>query len=128
MTVNIYCLLDPRSNKPFYVGCTNGKLSTRLSAHITEIKTYTGNRRSKKQEYIAEMIEQGIRPTILLLCLSDLEVADHCEEFYYLAFKRAGFELLQLPSSFFYSRKIKQESANYQSFINNCTNVAKINA
>jgi len=112
--ISIYCLIDPRTGKPFYVGCTGGTIKNRLSAHITEIKTYHGYNLSDKQKLIASIIEAGLRPEAILLCNTTIEKADWVERFYYKAFVNLGFTMLQLSTSFFYSRKIKTESINIE--------------
>lgn len=58
-TTYIYELVDPRDNKPFYVGKTIN-LKRRLYSHIHESKTKISN----KDKFISNMIKDGFKPII----------------------------------------------------------------
>lgn len=65
--INIYCLIDPRNNKPFYVGATKHKVNIRLSGHINEAKSYLPKHWSDKQKLINELLSEGKKPRTRLL-------------------------------------------------------------
>lgn len=103
--INLYCLVDPRTSKPFYVGITVCRLNSRLSGHIAEIKAYQGRHRSEKQEFLREMVESGVRPTIQLLRQVSLNETDFYEFFFYEMFIKQGYKMYQWPPSQDYKRK-----------------------
>ncbi len=65
--VSIYALLDPRHSPPSvrYVGCTRGSVDTRLSMHISE--AVRGDTDRPKDEWVRELIREGLEPTYQLL-------------------------------------------------------------
>lgn len=98
--VSIYCLIDPRTDKPFYVGCTKVKLSDRLSQHMHEarnnfiinangfcIDNYPErtfkNVNIRKCLVILEILLHGKKPIIKLLKSCHFDKSDHYEKFYY---------------------------------------------
>lgn len=109
MMIKIYCLADPRNDKPFYVGATNGKLSVRLSSHITTAFDYVmhppfmnNTISAKKHRLIFDIITNGFRPLIIELQTIDRLQANHFEEFYYRMFMGRGFEMYQVEHGFKY--------------------------
>lgn len=100
--VRIYCLVDPRNNKPFYIGATISKLSIRLSQHIREAKQYvkhppfiSNTIGGNKHRLIVEIVNNNHKLNINEVMFTEKCNADHYERFFYLMFKAQGFELLQ---------------------------------
>jgi hypothetical protein len=63
-TFRVYCLIDPRDSKPFYVGLTVVDEKKRLSQHICNAKN---NGSISSGPRIKEMLKFGHRPTIKTL-------------------------------------------------------------
>ncbi len=59
-SVNIYVLIDPRTNEIRYVGKTSQPLSGRLSSHRFDAKNSTSHR----ARWIAKLIRLGYNPLI----------------------------------------------------------------
>lgn len=114
--INIYCLYDPRTRKPFYVGATRSTISIRLSGHINEVKTYLPKFWSAKQKFMHQMIQEGVRPKARLLLVATLHSVDHYEQFFHTMLILQGYELLQLTSAFHYKRKFLSERLRHQSY------------
>lgn len=117
--INIYCLVDPRNNTPFYVGSTKRKLSLRLSGHISDSKGVFGLRPYKdnvlyvgyqKKLYIQSIINGGNKPQIVLLCSVAPHLTDLFEKYFYSYFKSQNIDLLQVSNRFNYQ---KQKIENY---------------
>lgn len=100
--INIYCLIDPRNNKPFYVGATIQPIETRLSGHISEIGTYSQKYRSDKMVCIAQLMNIGKRPKVRLLLSTSIYAVDFYEYFFYLMFIHQGYDLYQDNNRFYY--------------------------
>lgn len=96
--IKIYCLIDPRNNKPFYVGATKCRLYNRLSNHINECKTLLPEYWSSKHRLINEIKESGNRPVIHLIYECPKYATDHYERFFFNMLKGQGFDLLQNPT------------------------------
>lgn len=103
--INVYCLIDPRDRKPFYVGVTVSKINIRLAGHISEIKTYPPCNYSTKMAFIADIINSGKKPQTRLLITASIHDVDHYEYFFYKMFTHQGFNLIQKPTAFSYSKK-----------------------
>lgn len=109
--VSIYCLVDPRNNRPFYVGATRSKLNNRLSGHLVTAKDSIKYHNPYSQDktalnkgilFLEIMRKTGKKPRIVeLLRVQSIE-ADHYEKFFYLMFKNQGFILFQQSSAFGY--------------------------
>jgi hypothetical protein len=110
-SINIYCLIDPRNNKPFYVGATESNIKHRLSNHISEVKTYSKDYWSDKIKLIKEIMQDNKRPVVMLLCVCDISSVDHYEAFYYNLFISQGYELLQRAQGLSYAKKRKTDLA-----------------
>lgn len=102
-SINIYCLVDPRNNLPFYVGATKQSINIRLSGHINEVKTYLPNFWSVKQKFMHQLLSEGKRPKTRLLLKVDIYEVDFYEKFFYDVFIKQGFTLLQLSHRFYYT-------------------------
>lgn len=66
MTYKIYKLINPATNRIFYVGCTTKDLSVRYGGHISS---------SKKSDYplyvyMRHLIRKNIKPQIKLICIT----------------------------------------------------------
>jgi hypothetical protein len=111
--IKVYCLINPLTGNPFYVGATKGRLSTRLSQHIGEamgVNTYYIRSISDdKKDLIRIAMYYQERPTAKLLYSSDsLFDAGYYEEFFYNLFTLQGYTLLQ------------KKPSGYAQYINNC--------
>lgn len=104
---NIYCLVDPRTDKPFYVGATISPLNKRLCGHISESKITHHHTTSKKILFMRGILSTGQRPRIELLQIVDTCVIDEYEIFFYNMFLAQGFELFQFSHTFNHQNKIK---------------------
>lgn len=107
--VNIYCLIDPRTSNPFYVGATSNSLPSRLSAHILEAKQWSSLREvfqhgpsRQKQLTIILLLYIKQKPQIVKLAHVHAKEADHYEKFFYEMFIHQGFELHQKATAFHY--------------------------
>lgn len=102
----LYCLVDPRNNKPFYVGVTKCKLPTRLCQHVKEVE-YGCFRLTGKQQLMNDIKLSGKKVRIRLIFATDLPSVDFYENFFYDMFISQGFTLFQRKSSFNYAQKEK---------------------
>lgn len=107
--VNIYCLIDPRTGSPFYVGATRKKISIRLSEHKTAYASGKGVL-AKKYNFIRAMIKEGFTPEVKLLRIVEHEKSDHYEYFYIRKFLRKGFDLIQIYDRCQYQHIVTVES------------------
>jgi hypothetical protein len=112
--MQIYCLVNPITNQPFYVGATKVILKNRLSAHIHEALTFRLNKyvpqiSQNKHAIIKELTESNLKPKIDLLFISPLPAVEYYEAFFYDMLKKQGFTLFNSPSHFNYLKynKIK---------------------
>jgi hypothetical protein len=92
MKVNIYELIDPRSNLPRYIGRTAGNIKTRLSNHLTEAKVNTSN--SHRINWINELLKLNLKPIVNLIAVVDTEEWDVWEIFYIQLYKDLGYSLV----------------------------------
>jgi hypothetical protein len=111
--IYIYCLFNPLSGHPFYVGATCYKLNIRLANHISECKVYGPDRWSRKMSFINKLLSDGIKPKIRLIYISDIDTVDHYERFFHGMFVYQGYTLLQKPTAFSY--KNTQRNGRYVS-------------
>lgn len=108
--IRIYCLVDPRNDKPFYVGATNGPLNKRLSGHIKAAKDYRLSPwlqmyppiSSKKAALIMDILASNTKPSIRELIIIPKIATNDYEKFFYEMFETQGFKMLQLKSAFYY--------------------------
>lgn len=99
--INIYCLINPINNKPFYVGATKGRLSYRLYCHVKESANPLYNH-TMKAIVINEIIDRGYKVKIDLLLSCHLTASDFYEKFFYDMLLMQGYSLVNYPSQFFY--------------------------
>ncbi len=120
--IQIYCLVDPRNNKPFYVGATKVLLKNRLSAHIHEAINFRTNKYAihytsyKKHFLIKELVEANLKPRIDLLYLTPLLAVEHYERFFHNMLVAQGFELFNWTHQFNY---LKYTKVDYYQFDKN---------
>lgn len=110
--MQIYCLVDPRNNCPFYVGATKVLLTTRLSGHINEAMHFIPNKfvlqySHKKHYLIKELIDSDLRPRIDLLYISPLFAVEYYESFFHDMLKMQGFKLFNSTGHFNYLKYTK---------------------
>lgn len=68
-TTLIYALIDPRTGVTRYVGKTLNSLQRRLTGHVSEArsKRRCGKRLCYKDNWILQLVDNGLRPEIVLL-------------------------------------------------------------
>lgn len=100
---SIYCLIDPRDNKPFYIGATSYSLKARLSQHISSVDRKRSKRFSlsnDRKEKIKDILKCGHRIIIKLIRTATLANVNRLEFFYYKKYTKLGFNLLQSDRHF----------------------------
>jgi hypothetical protein len=105
--IQIYCLFDPTTGHPFYVGATSYRLNIRLANHINERNVYSRRAWSRKMLFIDGLMCAGNRPKIRLLYLANIDTVDHYEEFFHRLFVGQGFTMLQKPHAFSYKSTLR---------------------
>lgn len=116
--IKVYCLVDPRNNKPFYVGATKILLKNRLSNHIHEARVFMVNKYSpqyscNKHFLIQELVAYGLRPRIDLLYISPLLAVEHYEAFFHNVLVGQGFNIHNSTSQFNYLKYTKVSYYNF---------------
>lgn len=123
MTITIYCLFDPRTNIPFYVGATKD-IKLRLYQHIRYTKTHRVKAERfreggqhvlkyfphfRKTLTMCDILDSGHKPGLCVLYITVGEKnAAYYEEFYYKALKSQGFDIQQEHNKFYHSNKSGQ--------------------
>ena len=104
--IKIYCLVDPITHKPFYVGATRRSLKDRLYSHIVGRfdPSYIKSLSSRRNKLIREIIEAGQTPLIYCLIIVPSDICDLFEREYYNLFLSQGIELLQHKHRFTYQQ------------------------
>lgn len=115
--IQIYCLVDPRNNKPFYVGATKVLLKERLSGHISDTTSYSfvlkncpDKHHGKKHDIILDILECSSKPRIDLIYCCDIHSAEFYEQFFFHMLLAQGFQIVN------YQRKIRYDK--YKAKIN----------
>lgn len=97
--IYIYCLVDPRNHKPFYVGATSD-LKSRMAAHR---KSTPGNRinenciTNRRAKKIVSILNSGHEIQVVVLKICVPRRAAKWEVYYYSLFADRGEKLIQLP-------------------------------
>jgi len=86
--MKIYGLVCPTSKQIRYIGVTRYSLDRRLKEHLRENKSKT-----HKQKWIKSLLNKGLKPDIVLMCLTDKSNWIETEKFYIKLFKTNGFKL-----------------------------------
>lgn len=117
----IYCLINPFTSIPFYVGATRQTLHTRLLSHISQVFSLNYNLKFgdsviyKRGLLIKDIISRGKDPIISLLTMADAEQVDILERFHYQQFVEKGIDLIQSPYRFSYEdHYCRKEGKGYQ--------------
>ena len=102
--VKIYCLLDPFSGLPFYVGATRNKLEFRLNSHVAGRKViqYVPGKTTDRHNLIKSIVERGEMPLISCLLVVPTSLTDIFEHYCYLFLTSQGIDLLQSNCRFTY--------------------------
>lgn len=104
----IYCLIDPRTNNPFYVGATSVGEKKRLSIHINDDFGYCKTGYGKERyRFIQEIISAGYKPLISVLTQVTFSEVDKSESFFYHKLIKEGHTLIQ-SNSFHYQKNVKR--------------------
>ena len=104
--IKIYCLINPLTGIPFYVGATRRTLHARFVSHVgaSNVKTYSITKSSTRANLIKSLMSQGLKPHISCLMIVSPDVADYCESHFYNYFISQGIDLLQSPHRFTYQQ------------------------
>jgi hypothetical protein len=121
MKITIYCLINPLTNEPFYVGATVNPLQVRLSEHLFS-STCHGGFQQQRHDMMARIMKKKMRPVIFPLVVTTEKRVDYYEEYYYKRYTRMGFKLLQRNDKFSYSKDkkktIDRHNKMYETFYN----------
>lgn len=88
----VYALSDPRTNVPFYIGCTKQRLSNRLIAHRGD--AVTNKRHTAKSAKIRELDAIGLKPLIEPMETVDVGDWQEAERFWVEYLRFFGVKLL----------------------------------
>ena len=118
--VNIYCLIDPRNEKPFYVGATRLLPTLRLSCHLSSAKRYAKKLSrdksetisGKKHELIHQIVSANLLPIIKVLEIANEDIAGAAESKHYFKLIQSGYDLLQAPKQLVYTKTILSRNKN----------------
>lgn len=108
MLGKLYCLVDPRTGQPFYVGTTYRKLRERLAQHIAVARNLLPHQDGiieRRGRFINDMVAHGIKPEIKLLFVSHIDNINRIEGETYRLFCDLGYNLLQSDCRFFTNNK-----------------------
>lgn len=90
--VRIYGLFDPQSMECRYIGKTNGGLSTRLRAHISDVKR--GRTYIPRHRWIADLLLSGREPIIQQIDSVSPDRWEAAEQFWIAHYRNQGCKLL----------------------------------
>jgi hypothetical protein len=94
-TIKIYGIFDSREPEHIrYIGKTKFTLIKRLGQHISSSLKY--KRSGRKQDWIKQLIQEGIRPEIKLLCITTNEYWEDIERILIKQYKEDGHDLLNI--------------------------------
>lgn len=85
----IYCLRDPITNLPRYIGKANDPFK-RMKGHLRDAKY----RRSHREKWIAALLDKGLRPMLEVLDEVPNELWETYERDYVAGFRMLGFPLV----------------------------------
>ena len=90
MKTKIYVLCEPRKGEIRYVGKTIGKLTRRLSSHLSEARSGVKNHRCN---WIRSLLKRGVLPTIQMV--GEVEGDGNQEEIAWIVYGQiAGWKLV----------------------------------
>ena len=90
--VKIYALINPITDKVFYIGKTNRTLCRRLSEHLNFSKKENGY----KNNTIKKILKEGKKPIIKLIEEVDLDNWAEREKFYINDYRDKGYNLCNI--------------------------------
>lgn len=110
----IYTLIDPRTDRPFYVGATVQNLKNRLSGHISDKRILNEKTIFAKKHFLIQAIlKEGKRPIIQL----EKEVLENelnrAERQVYEDLIKKGENLLQDKNCFHYTSNNEKEAETF---------------
>lgn len=96
ITYSIYGLVDPRTNKVFYIGETT-QLLKRYRSHLLDVKN-GAKQNGIKKKYFAELKELGVKPFLKVfeIDIESKELAVEREGFYIQLYKSNGCDLINM--------------------------------
>lgn len=105
--IHIYCLINPITNTPFYVGATAKELKIRLWGHYGEVNaTHSSNSLHSKRALIFNAARiAGLKIEIKHLDTVHISQANEMEAYYYNKFVTEGHFLIQSTARFIYTTK-----------------------
>lgn len=107
----IYCLIESRTWKPFYVGATTGTLRDRLWNHLTKAKSkqeYKKGKLIERSEFIRGLINEGHNIQIALIKEVPFKDCNRWEEYYYNDMISKGYDLIQTNYQFVFCESVPQ--------------------
>lgn len=108
-TAYIYTLIDPRDNKPFYVGQTNN-LKKRITAHqacARDVFRHGCINTLKELRLFEIAIETGLYPIMRVVATCEPQETDEQEKFWTHLHELYGYEMMNAESKH-YNRKRKE--------------------
>lgn len=104
--ITIYCLFNPITRLPFYVGATRSSLHKRLKEHLAgrNVKSYTNGKSSMRNDLLKYLMNNGIKPEIYSLIIVSADMANYCEKYFYTLFISQSIDLLQSGYRFTYQQ------------------------
>jgi len=100
--ITIYCLVNPITDIPFYVGATSRPIHIRLREHLISYP----NSDFPRYQLITCLINGGYPPRLITLIKTDCEAAAiFYERFFYRLFINYGYRMLQSSEMLTYSKK-----------------------
>jgi hypothetical protein len=92
---NVYGLIDTRSKRIFYIGCTRDAVLERTKVHITnakypQITQKTFRHTLSKNETILNILNEGKNVEYIILCTCSKNEADYYEQLFYDLLVKAG--------------------------------------
>lgn len=105
--IKIYCLYNPLTFEPFYVGATSYSLNYRLRSHLSEARRCkelkpNSSIITRRQQLIKKLIAQDLTPKIAVLFVINKNNTDLMETFCHDLLNSFGFQLIQNQDRFTY--------------------------
>lgn len=114
--IAIYCLVNPITDIPFYVGATSRPVHVRLKEHSISYP----NSDFPRYQLITCLINGGHPPRLVVLIEIDSEAgAIFYERFFYALFINYGYRMLQSAEMLTYSKKRTKKRNNSANIFGN---------
>lgn len=97
----IYCLIDPRTGSPFYVGAAQNP-KARYNYHMSYLPDMREETiQGKRFRLVKSILKTGQRPILKIISRVTIRMAGRMECFYYNRFTKQGHTLLQSVYKFY---------------------------